>query len=148
MTIEEAIQHCKEVATENRRCALEFARVNVYDTARNCQECAAEHEQLAEWLTELKQRREAEISTPPKANADRIRQMTDEELADILCFADCETGKVKCPAINNQHCNGDCCGHFLRWLKQEVKDDADLFPLMVHPSYWMPKPDLPEPPKE
>ena len=25
---------------------------------------------------------------------------------------------------------------------------ADWFPLMVHPSYWMPKPDLPEPPKE
>lgn len=25
---------------------------------------------------------------------------------------------------------------------------ADWFPLMVQPSYWMPKPDLPEPPKE
>lgn len=25
---------------------------------------------------------------------------------------------------------------------------ADWFPLMVRPSYWMPKPDLPEPPKE
>lgn len=25
---------------------------------------------------------------------------------------------------------------------------ADWFPLMVHPSYWMTKPDLPEPPKE
>ena len=25
---------------------------------------------------------------------------------------------------------------------------ADWFPLMVAPSYWMPKPDLPEPPKE
>lgn len=24
---------------------------------------------------------------------------------------------------------------------------ADWFPLMVHPSYWMPKPDLPEPPE-
>lgn len=73
MTIEEAIQHCKEIVTENRRCALEFARVNVYDSARYCQKCAAEHEQLAEWLTELKQRREAEISAQPKTNADRIR---------------------------------------------------------------------------
>ena len=62
MTIEEAIQHCKEAATENRQYALEFARVNVYDSARNCQECAAEHEQLAEWLTELKQRREHEVN--------------------------------------------------------------------------------------
>lgn len=56
-------------------------------------------------------------------NGDRIRAMTDEQIADILCFADCETGKVKCPAINNQHCNGDCCVHFLRWLKQEVKEN-------------------------
>lgn len=58
-------------------------------------------------------------------NADRIRQMTDEDISDILCFADCETGKVKCPAINNQHCSGDCCGHFLRWLKQGAKNDAE-----------------------
>ena len=63
----------------------------------------------------------AEITSPPKSNADRIRQMTDEELAKILCFADCE---VLCPAIDNEHCNGDCCGHFLRWLKQEANEDA------------------------
>lgn len=25
---------------------------------------------------------------------------------------------------------------------------ADWFPLMIQPTYWMPKPDLPEPPKE
>lgn len=60
MTIEEAIEHCKEVAIENRRSALNFARGYVYDAARNCQECAAEHEQLAEWLEELKHRREAD----------------------------------------------------------------------------------------
>jgi hypothetical protein len=57
-------------------------------------------------------------------NGDRIRHMTDEELAEILCFADCETGNTVCPAIDNRHCNGDCCGHFLRWLKKEVDEDA------------------------
>lgn len=62
----------------------------------------------------------AEITAQPKTNADRIRQMSDEELAKILCFADCE---VLCPA-NHEHCNGDCCGHFLRWLKQEVSENA------------------------
>ena len=55
----------------------------------------------------------------PITNGDRIRKMTDEELAEILCFADCE---VLCPAIDNKHCNGDCCGHFLRWLKQDATD--------------------------
>jgi hypothetical protein len=78
MTLEETIEHFKEVASENRQYALEFARVHIYDSARNCQECAVEHEQLAEWLTELKQRREAETSEKPKTNGDRIRQMTDD----------------------------------------------------------------------
>ena len=55
----------------------------------------------------------------PITNGDRIRKMTDEELAKILCFADCE---ALCPATDNEHCNGDCCGHFLRWLKQDATD--------------------------
>ena len=57
MTLDEAIQHCKEVAKENRKTALEYARAYAWDTAHGCRECANEHEQLAEWLTELKQRR-------------------------------------------------------------------------------------------
>ena len=40
MTIEEAINHCKEVAKSK------------------CDFCSAEHEQLANWLIELKERRE------------------------------------------------------------------------------------------
>lgn len=40
MTIDEAINHCKEVAKSK------------------CDSCGAEHEQLAEWLIELKERRE------------------------------------------------------------------------------------------
>lgn len=41
MTLEEAIQHCEDVANEN------------------CGECANDHIQLALWLRELKERREA-----------------------------------------------------------------------------------------
>ena len=40
MTIDEAIKHCEEVADSK------------------CDECGAEHRQLAEWLKELKERRE------------------------------------------------------------------------------------------
>lgn len=130
MTIEEAIQHCKEVAMENRRSALEFARVNVYDTARNCQKCAAEHEQLAEWLSELKRRRDAEISAHPKTNADCIRQMTDEELVEFLMNADaniCDFCDMKYPENCLSHsCEGeDCKTEILKWLKQEVNTDDE-----------------------
>lgn len=57
MTIEEAIEHCKEVAKESREAALSYARENAYETAISCKACGQEHEQLAEWLAELQQRR-------------------------------------------------------------------------------------------
>ena len=42
MTLDEAIKHCKEISS----------------TCKNIQ-CAADHAQLAEWLTELKQIKES-----------------------------------------------------------------------------------------
>lgn len=45
MTLDEAIKHCNEVAE-----AI---------AASGCEECAKEHKQLADWLTELKQLRVA-----------------------------------------------------------------------------------------
>lgn len=68
MTIEEAIQHCEEVAHEKRIESGECISVNDLENAEACYECGEEHKQLAEWLTELKQRREAEISDKPKTN--------------------------------------------------------------------------------
>ena len=52
MTLEEAIKHAEEKAEELRNEAehYEIAGVNVY----GCEECAKEHDQLAEWLKELK----------------------------------------------------------------------------------------------
>lgn len=46
MTLDEAIIHSREVAKEKR--------------SEGCIECAKEHEQLAEWLKELAERREAD----------------------------------------------------------------------------------------
>ena len=112
MTLDEAIRHCINEVYLNQM--------------RGCDDCAAEHEQLAEWLTELKQRREAEITAPPKSNGDRIRAMTDEELAVFLnriirhCREEsCDDG---CPMY-------DCCAYDYdwqeKWLKQEVSDERD-----------------------
>lgn len=57
MKLDEAIAHAKEVA-ENWKSQL----VNCVseEGSYKCLECAKEHEQLAEWLTELKERREAD----------------------------------------------------------------------------------------
>lgn len=57
MTLEEAIKHCEEVAKENRELADKIG-VSKYDDV-DCVKCAKAHEQLAEWLKELKRQREA-----------------------------------------------------------------------------------------
>ena len=62
-TLDEAIEHCKDVAKQNDRKAIRNRNHGGYAyeaEARICEECAMEHRQLAEWLEELKERRENE----------------------------------------------------------------------------------------
>ena len=61
MTLDEAIIHAREVATEQKRRIGECViNDNECDKFSNCIKCAEEHEQLAEWLEELKSYKEAE----------------------------------------------------------------------------------------
>ena len=53
----------------------------------------------------------------PKTNGDRIRQMTDEELANIVQFW-LECDDCTC---NDGDCGADCFYAACKWLKQEVK---------------------------
>ena len=58
MTIDEAIAHAREVATEQkRRSGACVINDNECDKFSACIKCAEEHEQLAEWLEELKESR-------------------------------------------------------------------------------------------
>ena len=51
MTLDEAIAHAREVAEEQRKaCDLAW----IWDNPDNIKKCAEEHDQLAEWLEELK----------------------------------------------------------------------------------------------
>jgi hypothetical protein len=56
----------------------------------------------------------------PQTNADRIRSMSDEELANILGTHDC----LDCPLNSEDNwcsgTSGSCKGNVLAWLKQEV----------------------------
>ena len=55
MTIDEAIAHAREVADENIKESMDtFPSLK----SKNCIKCAEEHEQIAEWLEELKDYRE------------------------------------------------------------------------------------------
>ena len=48
LTIDEAIEHCKQVAKKERDKLLKVGDEYI------CSECGKEHEQLAQWLEELK----------------------------------------------------------------------------------------------
>ena len=51
MTIDEAIKHCEEKAKELREQVDTHIVVDAEEIG-DCLECAADHEQLAEWLTD------------------------------------------------------------------------------------------------
>lgn len=106
MTIDEAIKHCKEVAEESRQAALSYARENAYETAISCKACGQEHKQLAELLTELKQRREHDVN---RAAIMRLCNEIEDEVNDIA-FNSC-----------SQH-TYDCCESIRDKLKQIGKE--------------------------
>lgn len=62
MTLDEAIQHCEEVADKKEREKQKWERWLENDSDYravaekvSCELCADEHRQLAEWLKELKE---------------------------------------------------------------------------------------------
>ena len=59
LTLDEAIKHAKEVAKTNRAEAT-YNFPNLKEYYDNCLERANQHNQLAEWLEELKSYKEAE----------------------------------------------------------------------------------------
>lgn len=58
MTIDEAIKHCLEVAEQNTQGLYDAIALGgqnpTQEEIANCEQCAADHRQLAEWLMELK----------------------------------------------------------------------------------------------
>ena len=54
MTLDEAILHAREVAERNRKQYKNCPSNRTDIRYQTCEECAEEHEQLAEWLEELK----------------------------------------------------------------------------------------------
>lgn len=61
----------------------------------------------------------------PMTNGDRIRAMTDEELAAFVCKRCQDCSPITCPGT--ELCNGadGPANGMVKWLKQPVKEDAD-----------------------
>lgn len=55
-------------------------------------------------------------------NADRIRSMTDEELAEMLTFGTGAFFCMECMKINGNECDGCCTEHCEKWLGEPMKE--------------------------
>lgn len=53
MELDEAIKHCEDKAKELRKKKRIMALIGREREWADCLQCAEEHEQIAEWLTEL-----------------------------------------------------------------------------------------------
>lgn len=72
------------------------------------------------------------IQQKPTTKADRIRAMTDEELANYLndtgwgCYLCAETRRLASePLLRNETCDGKCVQHCLEWLQQPAEVEHD-----------------------
>ena len=109
MTINEAIKHCEEVAERYER--MEDSHDD--KLKEECLQCAADHRQLAEWLTELKELKEEnkvlmsecdrlikEKGKLVKSNED-MKELLLKACNDIYHYVDCF----------ESHCDECCCSH-------------------------------------
>ena len=114
MTLDEAIEHCLEVAKENRELADKIG-VSQYDDV-DCVKCAKAHEQLAKWLKELKKYKEK--------NTPKLVVYSGDGYADGKMVYDW----AECPRCNFtvQESDDDwempfcpSCGQALKWEVEE-----------------------------
>ena len=118
MTLDEAILHAREVAVRNRKQYKNCPSDRTDIRYQTCEECAEEHEQLAEWLEELKSYRASVFS------GDMTQTMLKEEYCKAINdFA--EKLNAKCDRMIKEKWNSNVAP--ISWAEAYVdfKDDID-----------------------
>lgn len=110
MTIEEAIEHCEEVAQENEKqfngCPMKYEGAYANNGKTACK-CAEEHRQLAEWLKDYK--RLLDQQPCEDANVKLIHtQGLDEGIRCAMC-----TNLM----ANDRGCDGACVVNEIMYKK-------------------------------
>lgn len=92
MTLDEAIAHARDVASEQRmRSGVCTQNGTECDKFSACLQCAEEHEQLAEWLEELQQYREIGTVVECREAVEKRKAISREIIE----------GKYFCPKCHN-----------------------------------------------
>ena len=111
MTLDEAIKHCLEVAEEQSRlyslCPCPCDGTKNCMSLKNgkdmgCTKCAAEHKQLAEWLTELKEAKRLLKSAVEDFKV--IGKVLDADCDILINCEECplQSGHYNCRSWNHQ----------------------------------------------
>ena len=111
MTIDEAIAHALEVAERYER--MEDSQDD--KLKEECLQCAADHRQLAEWLTDYKNLREE--NKVLMQECDRLIKEKGELLKKSGQIAECK--RLLKSAIDEWHivCEWGNCGEYCGWYK-------------------------------
>ena len=118
MTLDEAIAHAREVAERNRKQYKNCPSDRTDIRYQTCEECAEEHEQLAEWLEELKSYRTSVFS------GDMTQIMLKEEYCKAVDdFA--EKLNAKCDGMIKEKWNSNVAP--ISWAEAyaDFKDDIE-----------------------
>jgi len=110
LSLDEAIEHCKEKAEELEKKARK-KNDGTMSTRIKCKECANEHRQLAEWLRELELHREIHEVI--------LQFLVDCDL-DICCddlMDDAEEQK-----ICEENCDNKCLNCWVRWARLKARE--------------------------
>lgn len=129
LTLEDAISHCLETAEQFEERANTPYKVEDSELQDNaCRECAADHRQLAEWLTELKQwRRVYGICPSYEMCIPECKEGYDAQIAEYkrllkLAVDDMKT-LVRCDSVQDclvcKYQLRDCDGFAFEWKHME-----------------------------
>ena len=118
MTLDEAILHAREVAERNRKQYKNCPSDRTDIRYQTCEECEEEHEQLAEWLEELKSYRTSVFS------GDMTQIMLKEEYCKALNDFT-EKLNAKCDRMIKEKWNSNVAP--ISWAEAyaDFKDDID-----------------------
>lgn len=147
LTLDEAIKHCEEVAEQKEHDSITTTGDYELDITmkEGCIQCAADHRQLAEWLTELKDLREE--NKVLASECDRLIKEKGELLSKVsggdvlrICQLEEQFEKAKellKSAIDEWQivCKWGNCGEYCGWFEngkctQEWSGKADALKLI------------------
>lgn len=136
MTLDEAIKYANGLAEEEEDKCYSCKSFNPFEIMR-LQNNTKDYRQLAEWLTELKERRAADVQ--PVDRWISVKDRLPEENILVLCYARSTTGEG-----NNYFLGALAHGEF--WFLK-VNDIGHVSCPVLHweVTHWQP---LPESPKE